>query len=76
MVPSLCRSWATSTTPWPEFVKSLEKGDAVVTESGMYGTIVSMDDDSVLLKVDDNVRIRFLKVKVAGRRGAQAWRPS
>jgi preprotein translocase subunit YajC len=44
-----------------EKVSNLEKGDKVVTSGGMLGNCVSVDDDSVLLEIDKNVKARFLK---------------
>ena len=48
---------------------TLRKGDKVVTNSGMYGTIVGMDEkeNKVVLKVAENVKIEFLKSSIAGR---------
>jgi len=40
-------------------VKALQKHDRVVTNAGIHGTVVALDDDTVTLKVDDNVRIKF-----------------
>jgi preprotein translocase subunit YajC len=48
-------------------VESLKKGDDVVTESGLYGTVVGIQDEYVVLKVAENVKVRFLKAKVSGR---------
>jgi len=53
-----------------KFVRSLKKGDDVVTESGLFGTVVGVDDDSVILKVAENVKIKYLKAKVSGRQSA------
>jgi len=55
-----------------KFVGSLKKGDDVITESGLYGTVVGVNDDSVVLKVADNVRVKFLKAKVTARQSALA----
>jgi len=54
-------------------VSTLRKGDKVVTNSGMFGTIVGMDDkeNKVVLKVADNVKIEFLKSSIAGRVGEE-----
>ncbi len=54
-------------------LSTLRKGDKVVTNSGMYGTIVGMDDkeNKVVLKVAENVKIEFLKSSIAGRMGAE-----
>jgi preprotein translocase subunit YajC len=43
------------------FRNSLQKGDKVVTTGGIYGKIVDMKDNYVLLQVDDNVKIRVDK---------------
>ena len=43
------------------FRNSLAKGDKVVTTGGIYGKIVEMKDNYVLLQVDDNVKIRVDK---------------
>jgi preprotein translocase subunit YajC len=53
-------------------ISNLRKGDKVVTNSGMFGTIVGMDDkeDKVVLKVAENVKIEFLKSSIAGRVGS------
>jgi preprotein translocase subunit YajC len=48
-----------------ELLESLKKGDDVVTDSGLVGTIVSLQDDFVVIKADDNVKLKFLKSKVA-----------
>ena len=42
-------------------VNQLKKGDKVVTTGGIYGKIVEMKDNTVLLQVDDNVKIRVDK---------------
>ena len=54
-------------------LSTLRKGDKVVTNSGMFGTIVGIDDkeDKVVLKVAENVKIEFLKSSVAGRVGTE-----
>ena len=50
-----------------KFLEALQKGDSVVTESGIFGTIASLHDDAVVLKIADNVKIRVLKVKISGK---------
>lgn len=42
-----------------EMLKSLKKGDRVVSIGGIRGTIFSIKDDTVVLKVDDNTKIQF-----------------
>jgi preprotein translocase subunit YajC len=51
-------------------VKELQSGDRVVLNSGIFGTIVGVEDDAFLLRVDDKTRIKVLKSAVSGRQGA------
>ena len=47
---------------------SLQKGDKVVTSSGMLGTIVAIDDkEIVVLKIADDTKVEFLKSSIAGK---------
>jgi preprotein translocase subunit YajC len=48
-------------------VKALKAGDKVVLSSGIFGTIVAVEDDAFALRVDQNTKIRVLKSAVAGR---------
>ncbi len=50
-----------------DLVKGLQTGDRVVLNSGIFGTIVGVEEDSFLLRVDDKARIKVLKNAVAGR---------
>ena len=43
------------------FRDSLKKGDKVVTIGGIYGTVTEVKEDSVLIEVDNNVKIRVSK---------------
>ena len=43
------------------FRNSLAKGDKVVTTGGIYGKILELKDNYVLLQIDDNVKIRVDK---------------
>ena len=43
------------------FRDSLKKGDKVVTIGGIYGTVVEIKDASVLIEVDNSVKIRVSK---------------
>lgn len=51
-----------------EMLSQLKKNDRVLTTGGMYGTIVTIADDEVTLKIDDsqNVRVRFTRAAIAG----------
>jgi len=48
-------------------VASLEPGDEVVTAGGIYGTIISVDADSMLLEVAPGVELRVLRAAVSQR---------
>ena len=43
------------------FRNALKKGDKVVTIGGIYGTVSEIKEDSVLIEVDNNVKIRVSK---------------
>jgi len=40
---------------------ALQKGDKVVTVSGIHGTVDTVEDKTVLVKVADNVKMKFEK---------------
>jgi preprotein translocase subunit YajC len=48
-----------------ELVGSLDVGDEVVTIGGMFGRIMEMDEETVMLDVGGGSRIRFVKQAVA-----------
>ena len=43
------------------FRDSLQKGDKVVTIGGIYGTVCEIKEGTVLIEVDNNVKIRVSK---------------
>ena len=43
------------------FRDSLKKGDKIVTIGGIYGTVCEIKEESVLIEVDNNVKIRVSK---------------
>jgi preprotein translocase subunit YajC len=49
-------------------MQELQKGDKVVTAGGIYGTIESISDDSVVMKLEGGTTIRVAKGSVIGRR--------
>lgn len=42
-----------------EMISRLSKNDEVVTNGGIHGTVVNLDEETVTLRVDDNTRIKF-----------------
>lgn len=45
--------------------ENLKKNEHAVTAGGIHGTVVSVKDKSVILRVDDNVKIEFDKESIA-----------
>jgi preprotein translocase subunit YajC len=43
----------------------MKKNDEVVTASGIIGVVQTIKDEEVVLKIDDNARIRVLKSSIA-----------
>ena len=54
------------------FVNQLEKGQDVVTASGMFGRIVKIEDQIVTLEVDQKTFIRVTKSSVSKDMSAAA----
>ncbi len=49
-----------------EMLKNLKSGDVVTTNGGIVGTIVSADQDTIVLRVKpDNVKLQFSRSAVA-----------
>jgi preprotein translocase subunit YajC len=46
------------------FRNNLSKGDKVVTVGGIYGTIVEVNDNKVLLEIDKDVKIKVDKASL------------
>lgn len=44
-----------------KMVASLKKNDEVITAGGIHGTIANVKEQTVTLKVDDNVKIEIQK---------------
>ncbi len=47
-----------------QMLKDLKKNDEVVTSGGMHGIVVNIKDTTVVLRLDENVRIEFDKAAV------------
>jgi preprotein translocase subunit YajC len=51
-----------------ELMQGLQKGDRVMTAGGIYGTIESLSDDSVVIKVESGATLRVARGSVVLRR--------
>ena len=49
-----------------EMLNALKNGDKVVTNGGLFGTIVGIEGDSVQLRIADQVKVKVLRSAVAG----------
>ena len=45
--------------------RSLERGKQVITNGGIYGTIMAIHDEKIVLRVNENTRITVAKSAVA-----------
>jgi preprotein translocase subunit YajC len=48
-----------------QLIDSIDVGDEVITMSGIFGTVQSLDDESITLEVAPGVEMKFLKGAVA-----------
>ncbi len=51
---------------------ALKKGDRVLTQAGIYGTIVGVDNEKAVLRVDENVKLEFQRSTIIGVVGDKA----
>ena len=49
-----------------EMLKALKTGDKVITNGGIYGTIVGLEDEAVQLRVAEQVKIKISRSAIAG----------
>jgi preprotein translocase subunit YajC len=47
-----------------EMLKTLKKGDRVVTTGGIIGTVVGVDDAKAVLRIAEDVKVEFTKSAV------------
>jgi preprotein translocase subunit YajC len=55
-----------------KMLAALNKNDEVVTSGGIHGTIVNTKEKTVILRVDDNVKIEIEKSCIAHKKKSQA----
>ena len=44
-----------------KLLEGVKKGDKIITSGGIHGTVEGMEDDSVLVKISDNVKVKMEK---------------
>ncbi|SRR5690348_6383029 len=47
-------------------ISALKNGDKVITNGGIYGTVVGLDNESVQLRVAEQVKVRVARSAIAG----------
>jgi preprotein translocase subunit YajC len=52
-----------------QLIGDLKKGDRVITNGGLYGSVAAVEDKVVVLKVADNVKLRVAKSAISGLEG-------
>jgi len=48
-----------------KMLAAIKKGDKVVTIGGLHGTIQTVKESTVIIKVDDNVKLEFLRSAIS-----------
>lgn len=48
-----------------ELISDLRRGDKIVTNGGLYGTVVDVKDHVIVIKIADDVKVELVKNAVA-----------
>lgn len=59
-----------------DMLNALKKGDKVVSIGGIHGTVITVKDTTVVVKVDDNARIEFTKSAISQVLNKTATKPA
>ncbi|MGB2889715.1 MAG: preprotein translocase subunit YajC [Candidatus Acidiferrales bacterium] len=49
-----------------QMLQALKNGDKVITNGGIYGTVVGLDNDTVQLRIADQVKIKMSRSAIVG----------
>ena len=49
-----------------EMIKNMKHGDMVVTTGGLYGKVINIDGNIVMLEIADKVRVKIVKSHIGG----------
>ena len=55
-----------------EMLKTLKKGDRVLTTGGIIGTVIGVDEAKAVLKIADDVKVEFSKTAIVQVLAAEA----
>jgi preprotein translocase subunit YajC len=56
-------------------IAALKKGDRVITTGGIFGTVATVEDNALMIKVSENTKIRVAKSAIAGPVGSDGSVP-
>ena len=70
------RPKSTEQRKFKEMMSSLKKGDRIMTIGGIIGTIVSLTDDEVTIKIDESTNTKMTLVRSAVKMNYSAAPPS
>jgi preprotein translocase subunit YajC len=48
-----------------KMLAAIKKGDKIITIGGLYGTVTNVKEKTIIIKVDDNVKLEFLRSAVS-----------
>ncbi len=48
-----------------KMLSNMQKGDKIITSGGLHGTIVHIDEKTVLVQVSDNVKLKYERSAIA-----------
>ena len=49
-----------------QMLAALKNGDKIITNGGVFGTIVGLTDDTIQLRIADQVKVTVLRSAIAG----------
>ena len=51
-----------------KMIEELNKGDKIITSSGIWGTITRLEKDNATVQIDDNTKIKIQRENIARKR--------
>ena len=48
-----------------KLLNSVKKGDKIITAGGLHGTVIGVEEKSVLIQVADNVKLKFERTAIS-----------
>lgn len=51
-----------------QMLSEVQKGDNVITNSGIYGRVISVQDETVTVEIAENVKVKIAKDAIAVRK--------